>query len=192
MPSPKKAAKKPAKKGAAKKVAGHHHDMHHQANYLRRAYEHMARVAVLRQTAKSPATDDVADLTALAQRAIQDRYSKDAADLLRALEHLSFAVLAGEVPGIVRVSAELKESITEHFEELTRMADEQWEEKEEHSNRLTGIYQSSRNSATKAFKARAYHQALEFARAAEALAHIKQHGPAKLERGHKNLQLKSA
>ncbi|WP_353072475.1 hypothetical protein [Tunturiibacter gelidiferens] len=191
MPPPKKAAKKTAKK-AAKKTAGHHHDKYHQANDLRRAYEHMGRVAVLRQSSKSSTTDAVAELTTLAQRAIKDGHSKDAADLLRASEHLTFAVLAGEVSGVVRISAELKQSITEHFDELRQRADEHWEEEEEHSNILAGIYQSSRNSAAKAFKTRAYHQALEFARAAEALAHVKQHGPLKLERGHKNLQLKSA
>jgi len=193
MPPPKKAAKKAPKK-AAKKTAGHHHDKHHQANDLRRAYEHMGRVAVLRQTSKSSATDAVAELTALAQRAIKDGHSKDAADLLRASEHLSFAVLAGQVSGVVGVSAELKESITEQFDELMRRAEEHWEEEEEEerSSLLTGTYESSRNSASKAFKARAYHEALEFARAAEALAHVKQHGPLKLERRHKHLQLKSA
>lgn len=183
MPPPKK---------AAKKTARHHHDKHPQTKDLRRAYEHMGRVAVLRQTSKSSATDAVAELTTLAQQAITEGHSKDAADLLRASEHLSFAVLVGEVSGVVRVSAELKESITEHFDELTRRAEEDWEEDEEHLNILTEIYQSSRNSATDAFKVRAYHQALEFARAAEALAHVKPHGPFKLERGHKYLQLKSA
>ena len=184
---PKKSAKK-----AAKKAAGHHHDKHHQAKDLRRAYEHMARVTVLRHSSKSSATDAVAEITALAQGAMKDGHTKDAADLLRASEHLSFAILAGEVSGIVRVSAKLKESITEQFDELTRRADEHWEEEEEHSSILTGIYQSVRNSATKTFKTRAYHQALEFARAAEALAHVKQHGSLKLESGRKNLQLKSA
>ena len=183
MPPPKK---------AAKKAPGHHDDKHHQANDLRRAYEHMGRVAVLRQSSKSSPTDIVAELTTLAQRAIKDGHSKDAADLLRASEHLSFAVLAGGVSGGVRVSAELKESITEQFDELTQRADEHWEEEEEHSSILTGIYQSARNSATKTFKARAYHQALEFARAAEALAHVKQNGSLKLGNGRKNLQLKSA
>jgi hypothetical protein len=191
MPPPKKAAKKAAKK-TAKKAAGHHHDKHHQANDLRRAYEHMGRVAVLRQAARSSGTDAVAELTVLSQQAIKDGHSKDAADLLRASEHLSFAALAGEVSGIVRVSAELKDSITEQFDELMRRADEHWEEEEEHSSNLTGIYQSARNSATKALKIRAYHQALEFARAAEALAHVKQHGALKLESGRKILQLKSS
>jgi pterin-4a-carbinolamine dehydratase len=152
----------------------------------------MGRVAVLRQTSKSSATDAVAELTRLAQGAITDGHSKDAADLLRASEHLSFGVLAGEVSGVVRVSAELKESITEQVDELMRRADEHWEEEEEHSSLLTDIYESSRASAGRAFRARAYHQALEFARAAEALAHVKQHGPLKLEIGHNRLQLKSA
>jgi uncharacterized protein (DUF934 family) len=183
MPHPKK---------AAKKAAGHHHDKHHHANDLRRAFEHMGRVAVLRQASESLVTDTVAELTTLAQQAIKDGHGKDAADLLRASEHFGFAVLVGDLSGAVRVSAELKETITEQFDELTRRADEHWEEEEEHSSPLTVIYQSARSSATKAFKARAYHQALEFARAAEALAHVKQRGPLKLERGHKNLQLKSA
>ncbi|WP_114210791.1 hypothetical protein [Acidisarcina polymorpha] len=188
MPPPKKAA---AKK-AGKKTPGHHHEKHGPASDLRRAYEHMGRIAVLRQSLKSSVTDAVVELTTLAQRSIKDGHSKDAADLLRALEHLSFAVLAGGVSGAVRVSAELKASITEQFDELTRRADEHWKEEEEHSNPLTAIYESSRNSAASAFKARVYHQALEFARAAEALAHVKQRGALKLGRGHKNLQLKSA
>lgn len=179
-------------KKAAKKAAGHHHDRHHQANDLRRAYEHMGRVAVLRQAAKSSATDAVAELTRLAQKAIKDGHNKDAADLLRASEHLSFAALAGEVSGIVPIAAELKESITEQFDELARRADEHWEEDEGHPSDLTGIYQSACNSATKALKAHDYHQALELARAAEALAHVKHHGSLKIESGRKNLQLKSA
>ncbi len=183
MPPPKK---------AAKKAAGHHHENHHQAKDLRRAYEHMGRVAILRQTSQSSATDAVAELISLAQQAIEDGHSKDAADLLRASEHLSFAVLAGEVSSAGRVSPELKECITEQFDELGRRADEHWDEEESHSNILTEIYESARNSAAKAYKARAFHQALEFARAGEALAHVKQHGPLKLERGRNNLQLKSA
>ena len=153
MPPPKKAAKK-----VAKKASGHHHDKHHQAKDLRRAYEHMGRVAVLCQSSEASATDAVAELSTLAQRALKDGNNKEAADVLRASEHLSFAVLAGEVSDIVRVSAELKESISEQYDELMRRADEHWEEEEEHSSLLTGIYRSARDSAAKAFKARAYHQ----------------------------------
>jgi len=184
MPPPKKAAKK-----AAKKTAGHHH---HQANDLRRAYEHMGRIAVLRHSLNSSAADAVAELTKLAQRKIKDGHNKDAADLLRASEHLSFATFTGEVSGDNRISAELKHSITEHYDDLTRRADEHWGAEERRSRILAALYQNSRDSAAKAFKARAYHQALEYARAAEALAHVKLHGPLKLEKVHNDLQLKSA
>jgi hypothetical protein len=181
MPPPKK---------AAKKAAGHRHDKRHEAKDLRRAYEHMGRVAVLRQT--SNPSEQVAELTALAQQAIKDGHTKEAADLLRASEHLSFAVLAGEASGIVRVSAELKEAITEQFDDLTRKAQEHWQQQEEPSDIVAATYQSSRNSASKAFKANAFHQALEFARASEALAHVKQLGPLKLESGGTSPRLKSA
>jgi hypothetical protein len=194
MPPPKKAAKKVAKK-AAKKAAGHHHEKNHQAKDLRHAYEHMGRVAVLRQALTSHRMDASAQLTAAAQESVKDGHSKDAADLLRASEHLIFAVLAGEfaaVAGDARVSAELKEAITDQFDDLTRRAEEHWQEDKEGSEFLTAIYDSSRKSAAKAFKAGAYHPALEFARAAEALAHVKQHGPLKLESGRKHLKLKSA
>jgi hypothetical protein len=189
MPPPKKAAKKAAKNDV-RKTARHHHDKHRQARDLRRAYEHMGRVAVLRQASKSLETDAAAELTALAQKAIKDGHHKDAADLLRALEHLGFALMAGEVSEVVRVSAELKDSITEQFHELTRRAAEHWDVEQKHSGVLNDIYQSACRSASHAFKAGAYHQALEFARAAEALAHVKQHGPVKLERSRNNLQLK--
>jgi len=192
MPPPKKAAKKVAKK-AAKKIAGHHHhEKHHQTKDLRRAYEHMGRLEVLGKSLKPSAGDTVAALTKLAQKEILEGNSKDAADLLRASEHLSFAILSGDSAGSGRVSAELEESIKEQFDELLRRANEHWEDKELHSNVLSGIYQSSRKRAAKAFKDAAYHQALEFARAAEALAHVKEDGPHKLGGGAKNLQLKSA
>jgi len=181
MPTPKKSAKK-----GAKKTAGHHHD-----NELRRAYEHMGRLEVLRTSLKSAAADLVAELVKLAQQEIEDGHSKDAADLLRAAEHLSFAALAGESSSAGRISVELEESITERFDELMRRAEEHWGE-EPHSTALTGLHQTCRDSAAKTFRAHAYYRALEFARAAEALAHVKQHGPLKLESGRKKLQLKSA
>jgi hypothetical protein len=100
--------------------------------------------------------------------------------------------LPGDSPVGGPISAELKRSIAEHFDELTRRAEEHWEDKELHSSILAVLYQSSRKSAVKAFKDGAYHQALEFARAAEALAHVKQDGPQRLEGGARSLQLKIA
>jgi hypothetical protein len=173
MPPPKKTAKKAAKK-AAKKSAGHRYGEHHQANDMRRAYEHMGRLQVLGKLLKTSARDAVDALSELAHKQIEGGYNKDAADLLRASEHLSFAFLAEDDSP---VSAELEQSISEHFDELMRRADEHSEDQERHSSVLAGLYQSFRKSALKAFKDRAFHQALEFVRAAEALAHVKQNGP---------------
>jgi hypothetical protein len=192
MPPPKKAAKKTAKK-AAKKTAGHHHDGHRESNDLRRAFEHMGRLEVLRTSLTPFAAEAVAELTRLAQEAILGNHNRDAADVLRAAEHLSFAVLAGDGSDVGPISAELRTSITEQFDELMRRAEEHWADNAEpHAKLLASIFQSTRKSAAKAFKANAYHQALEFARAAEALAHVKQDGRRKLARGQSSMQLTRA
>ncbi len=184
MPPPKKAAKKAAKK-SPKKFAGHHHD-------LRRAYEHMGRLGVLQKSLESSTAHAVGILAKFAEIEIKAGHNKDAADLLRASEHMSFAVLAGSGHGFGRISAELKQSITEHFNELTRRADEHWENEEQHSSALAQFYQSSRKGAVKALKEGAYHRALEFARAAEALAHVRQDRQPKLETDVSKLQLECA
>lgn len=138
---------------------------------------------------ESSTADSVGILAKLAQGKLEGGHSKDAADLLRASEHLGFAVLIGDDSTIGRISAELKQSITKHFDELTRRAREHWEDREQHSSTLAGLYQSFRKSALKAFNEGAYHQALEFARAAEALAHVRQDEQRKLETGKTQLQL---
>ena len=186
MPPPKKAAKKSAKK------AGKQDPEVRGANHLRRAFEHMGRLEVLQATLKASAAEAITALANLAQQEVQRGKNKDAADLLRASEHLSFAALAGDGSAGGRLTAELKHSIAEHFAELTRRADELWEEKEQHASLLAAIYRSARKSAAEAFKSRAYHRALELARAAEVLAHIKEHEPHNLATGKKNLKLKAA
>ena len=180
----------PAPKKAAKHTPGHPGDKHAQAKELRRAYEHMGRVAVLRRSAKLPMLDSVAKLTTLAQQALKEGHTKNAADLLRASEHLTFALLSGDITDVASISAELRQSITEHYDELTRKAEEHW--KGESPGVLAMIYRHTRDSAATAFKDGAYHQALEYVRAAEALAHVKEHGPLRLEQGQNHLQLKRA
>ena len=189
MPPLKTVASKAAKK-AAKKAAGHHHDKHHEAKDLRRAYEHMGRLEILRKSLDSSTEDSVAKLAKLAQKMIASGHNKDAADLLRASEHLSFAHLAGDVAGVGSLSSKLEATITEQFEELTRKADEHWSE--EHSGIVAALYKRSRKSALKALKEGAYYQALEYARAAEALSHVKQTEPLKLDPGKQTLQLQNA
>lgn len=87
------------------------------------------------------------------------------------------------------ISAELKRSITKHFDELLGRANDHREGHEKRSSILTVLYERSRTSAVRAFDGGAYHQALEFARAAEALAHVRQDGQRKLESSAGKLQL---
>lgn len=152
----------------------------------------MGRLEILRRSLKSSTPNIVTELTRLAQGAIEGGHNEDTADLLRASEDLSFAVLAGENLGAGRIPAELEESITEHFHELMRRADEHWEDIEQHSSALAALYQSSRKSAVRVYKGGAYHQAIEFARAAEALAHVRQDEQRKLESDVRKLQLNGA
>jgi hypothetical protein len=190
MPPPKKAVKKAAKK-AAKKTAMHHTDKHRDAKDLRRAYEHMGRLEVLRRSPQKSVTDAVDVLINLAHKDIDTGEYKDAAELLRASEHLSFAALAGEKLGELRISTVLEQAIFEHFDELMRRAAQRWDDNDQHLEPLVVIYESSFDSASKAFKKNSYHQALEFARAAEALTHVKGDGPFNLQKSAKDLYAKS-
>jgi hypothetical protein len=188
MPPHKKAPKK-----KAEKAEDHHHKKHHEADDLRRAYEHMGRVKALRTSLKSSAAEAVDALAALAQAEMESGHNKEAADILRAAEHLSFATLGVDSPSDGDVSVLLEQAITERFDELARKADEHWEENGQQSRVLTAIYKSSRKSAVRAFKESAYDQALEFARAAEALTRVDhKDGQSRLESKAKKLQLKSA
>ena len=123
MPPPKKAGKKAAKK--APKKGPKHHD-HHHGKDLRRAYEHLGRVEILRGSLK--AADEIHLLATEAQVRLKAGQTKDGADLLRAAEHLAFAQLAKTGRAAEQISAQLKEAVTEQFEHLTERADDHWEE----------------------------------------------------------------
>jgi len=183
MPPPKKPAKKAAKKTAK------HHPGHRQASDLRRAYEHMSRVEILQRSLKPSDAKVVTTLATLAREQLEAGNNQQAADLLRAAEHLSIAALTDQVSKKVRLSDELVQSITEHFNELTGRSEEHWLKHEGQLGVFTAIYKSTRKNATVAFKHRAYHQALELARATEALAHVSPHGAHKMKRGEKVLRL---
>jgi hypothetical protein len=183
MPPPKKGAKKAAKKAAK------HHPGHRQTSDLRRAYEHMSRVEILQRSLKPSDAKVVTTLATLAREQLEAGNNQQAADLLRGAEHLSIAALADQASKKVRLSAELVQSITERFNELTGRAEEHWLEHKEEPGVFTAIYKNSRKNATAAFKHGAYHQALELARATEALAHVSPHGAHKMKRGEKVLRL---
>ena len=128
---------------------------------------------------------NVHTLVILAEKELGKRHRKDAADLLRAAEHLSFAALANGAAKSGRISAELKEVVMEEAEHLTHRANEHWEESEEaqHHPSVTAIFRQSLDAAEKALEDGSFREALELSRGAEALAHVKKHSPDHLESG---------
>ncbi len=173
-------------KKAAKKAASKHADpKHHERKDLRRAYEHLGRVEILQKNVSESASKDVHTLVRLAEQELGKGHRKDAADLLRAAEHFSFADLASTGAQAGKVSGELSDVIQEEFEHLARKVQERWDESEEdeHHAPLTALFQKVLKSAPKAMDAGEYRKALELARGAEALAHVTRHGTDELDGG---------
>ena len=182
MPPPKKAAKKVAKK-AAKKSA-----KQNDRNDLRRAFEHLGRVQTLQAAMGDSSDRDVKTLVLLAQRELKDRQVRNAADLLRAAEHLSFAA---PISGSPAPSDTLLEAITTEFNQLTQRASEHWDQEADRHTAVSSIFKRSLKRAAKAFEQRAFNQALELARASEALSHVKKYPAQALESGANVLRLTS-
>jgi len=158
-------------KKAAKKSAKHHDDQHHHSKDLRRAYEHLGRVEILRQTL-SGAGDEIAVLVKLAQEEVANDAPKNAADLLRAAEHLSFAAILNRGAGEAEPFPDLAVAIRGELGRLAAKAEEHWEA-ESADPKVEKIYRDSLKKAGIARDQGAYRQALELARGAEALAHVK-------------------
>lgn len=163
---PKKAAKKAATKTA------HRHPSHD----LRRAYEYLGRVDILEGALAGVHFRHVSALAKLAEKQVSAGQKRDAADLLRAAEHICFAALAPEERSgtVPLVSTELKAAIATELIDLTRRAEDHWssaEEGEPHET-LAAIYVAALDQSLLNFNSGAYRAALELARAAEALAHV--------------------
>lgn len=173
----------PAKKAAKKAVKKHAH--HRPAHDLRRAYEHLGRIDVLEGALAGSPFSDVTLLVNFAQQQLAAGHHKDAADLLRAAEHVSFAALAPKDGGdFGRVSADLKSAIAEELDHLSRRAEELWEEIDTpRRGTLATLYARTLEQAHRSFVRGAYRPALELARAAEAIAHIEHWDPASLQEG---------
>jgi len=158
-------------KKAAKKSAKHQDDKHHHAKDLRRAYEHLGRVEILRHVLSGHG-DDIAMLVDLAQRQIASGGVKNAADMLRAAEHLGFAAILNRAPGKTEVFGDLMTAVDEEFERLEAKARDHWEAASP-DPAMSRIFEDSLKMAVIARDHGAYRQALELVRAAEALAHVK-------------------
>lgn len=171
----------PANKAAKKAAAKHADPKHHEAKDLRRAYEHLGRVEILQHSLGATSAKEIHTLVTLAEKELGKGHRKDAADLLRAAEHFSFAALAAEATS-GNVSDELKGIVAEEVDHLTERANEHWGEsdREEHHASIAPLFHTSLEAAEKALEVGSYRQALELARGSEALAHVKKHGPEQL------------
>lgn len=175
-------AKKAAKK-AVKKSTKHHDKKHHEGNDLRRAYEHLGRLSALQKNLAMGVVAQMKTLTELAQKSLLAGEQKSAADLLRAGEHLGFGSLAPSAKA-TRLSEELAAAIRAEYEHLVDKAGEHWERHEgERPAGIEDVYESMLAAAAAAFAKGAYRRTLEFARGAEALAHVRGGDTATIEGG---------
>ena len=159
--APKKAAKKVAKK-AAKKAPGQRR-MHD----LRRCYEHLGRVSTLLPALSEP--ENVIKLASLAKELLQTGQSKDAAEVMRAAEHLCFGLLSmhtQEEP----VSEQLLASMHEEYAHLVERA--QHRGAEAPAGAIGRLFATIQRQARQAFKAGHLRASLELARGAEALSQV--------------------
>jgi hypothetical protein len=162
-----KAAKKVAKK-AAKHVPGHD---------LRRAYEHLGRIEILDQMLGPRSPLDIAAVVTLARQELAAEAHRNAADLLRAAEHMSFAALSPDEPAAT-VSSELERAVRSEFERLFARAEAQ----EAMAGPIGDVLTTTLDAARGAFDGGFFRPALELARAAEALTHVEP-SAARLESG---------
>jgi hypothetical protein len=192
-PARKHSARKAAPKKHADDKPGKdkHAKKHGHSKDLRRAFEHMNRVQCLHGSLKRTAARSIDVLAALAQQELTSGEEENAADLLRAAEHLAFAFLADDAV-TDSLPPELLAAIHEQFERLQHKANEHWKEQHKPHGELARIYEAAKTASAKALKEEQYHRALEFQRAAEALAHVELQPARKLAAGQKQRQLKAS
>ena len=179
--APKKAAKKAAKK-MAKKHAG---PKHGREEDLRRAYEHLGRLEALQGGLSGAVVTRVNDLTELARITLLGGDTKSAAELLRACEHLAFGSLASGTKE-ARIGDALQDAIDHKYERTIEHAAERWDEQESEPTALMArAYEGAFEAAEQAYAKGAFRRALEFARAADALSHVRVADTVAIEDGGK-------
>jgi hypothetical protein len=174
-----------APKKAAKKAPKHHDKKHHEGKDLRKAYEHLGRLGALKDVLPTTVVARLSVLTTLAEAQLRAGEDKSAADLLRAGEHLAFATLASKAKE-QRLSDALLDAIRAEFEHLSDKAEEH---RSKHGEAMPAeiveLYDTMLDAASESFHKEAYRRALEFARGAEALAHVRSDEAGKLDDGGK-------
>lgn len=165
----KKSAEKVAKK-ATKKAAKKSTGPLKRAADTRRCFEHFGRVKTVLPLVTQD-SESVVKLVSLAKEILQTGNAKEAADALRAAEHLAFGRLAVGADGDEGPSAELAETLGAEYRQLVERADERVAA-EELSKPVMALFKTMRKEAAAASKAKQYRAACELARGAEALTHV--------------------
>ena len=181
----------PTKNTTSKSTAKFAHDP--ASSDVLRAYEQLGRIDILEGGLAGPSFVDVSVLANLAQQQLDSGPAGNAAILLRAAEHISFAALAPRRSAELtkRISEELKSAVASELRRLTQAAEKLWSETEDAANRavIKKIFTGALEQARVAFTCGAFRPALELARAAEELAHLTAGLPATLpgdrELGHR-------
>lgn len=181
-PDEKAPHEKPHKPG--KKHAPHHDDKP-GGKHLRRVYEHLGRVEALQSLANVEA---VSSLVRMSQSGVDRDEARSAADLLRAAEHLSFAAAAARSGAGPALSPDLEKAVRREFRKLLEAA-------EDHDltpdTTLGELLRQTVTDARSSFDTGNFRQALELARAAEALAEIDQKIALRLDQPQSKRALKS-
>jgi hypothetical protein len=168
------AAQKASEKVAQTTVTDTDRDLNSEG--ARRAYEHFGRIEILEGGLAGSPFVDVSTLANLAQQQLDSGRPENAANLLRAAEHLSFAALAPKESSDLsnRISPELKAAVARELERLTRTAEDRWTDSEQAANRVVikNIFAEALDRARQAFTRGAYRPALQLARAADALSQV--------------------
>jgi hypothetical protein len=145
----------------------------HPASDPLRTYEQFGRLAILEGGLAGSPFVHVNALANLAQQQLDSGRAENAANLLRAAEHLSFAALA-PTHFTPHIPVELKAAVAGELDRLTALAQQRWSESADAANReiIEDIFGSALAEARIAFDRSAYRRSLQLARAAEALAHV--------------------
>ncbi len=166
---PEKAPKKAAKTAANKQSPEHEQERH--AKDTRRCYEHLGRVEILSASLPGDPLAKVHELVNLAHSSLAASHAKDAADLLRAAEHLCFGVVLEEQDTHETVNKGLEGAIKKEWQHLQDRAADHASHGDMPSS-VQALYSFMSNASASAMKTKKYRCALEMGRGAEALAHV--------------------
>ncbi len=146
----------------------------------------MSRVRLVRQPEHS---GDIETLVSAAGRELAGGENKNAAELLRAAEHLCFAALASENPGNVKMSRELIAAILDQLGELEEDRKESAGKEIQQDADLAHLVDEIAKAADKALAEEQYHRAPELKRAVVSLSLVKLPRSRKLKAGEEIRQL---